>query len=441
MTDDQTAESMRVLANVNRLVGTRGVTFRNSIVQFSFCCPSRATYLTGQYAHNHGVLANEPPYGGFSTFAHQETTFPVALQNAGYHTVHIGKYLNGYGTPPVVPPGWSEWYGSVDPSTYRYFGYSLNENGTLTTFGRSPTDYQTDVYADIASKVVREQQARNDPLFLNVAFLAPHVQATERRQGAARVGRSPAVPAPRHAGHFAREPLPQPLAFDEGDVSDKPEEIRELPRLARQDEILITRHYRAELESLLAVDEAVARVVDALETAGQLDDTIMIFTSDNGYMHGEHRIAAGKGVLYEPAIQVPLLMSGPGIARGATRDELVANIDLAPTILELAQATPLRTVDGQSLVPLLQQSDEGVPWSRDVLLDSGGPLYLHNSGIRTSRYMYVELATHERELYDLRGDPQELRNRAGDPSLRSVQADLARRLAILKTCAGASCRR
>ena len=252
MTDDQTMASMSVLPKVRRLIGSQGVTFANSFVSFSLCCPSRATYLTGQYAHNHKVIGNLPPTGGYGAFKHQETTFPVALQRAGYDTIHIGKYLNGYGYPPLnVPPGWTDFRGSIDPSTYKYRGFSLNVNGHVKKYGNRASDYQTDVYADLATKVIRDHKGNHSPFFLNVAVLAPHVSAVEGASPQGHENAEQAVPAPRYVGHFRSVPLPEPPSFDEKDVSDKPRFVRAMPRITPKVRASMTRAYRAYLETLL----------------------------------------------------------------------------------------------------------------------------------------------------------------------------------------------
>src|SRR5439155_6954337 len=218
MTDDQDVASMRVIPNVQRLIAAQGVTFVNSFVNLSLCCPSRATFLTGQYAHNHGVLSNALPAGGYQKLDHSHT-LPVWLQRAGYATVHIGKYLNSYGLnmdQRTIPPGWSEWYGALDPSTYNYLDFSLNENGKIVHYGRNPTTYQTDVYTQKALDIIKRRAPSSQPFFLWVAYLAPHNIPGP-------------VPAPRHAGRFKNEPLPTPPSFNEQDVSDKPAAIRKLP--------------------------------------------------------------------------------------------------------------------------------------------------------------------------------------------------------------------
>src|SRR5215211_2376452 len=141
MVDDMNASALAYMPRVRSLIGTPGTTFANSVVSYSLCCPSRATFLTGQYAHNHDVLGNTPPDGGYAKLRGAET-LPVWLGRAGYATGHVGKFLNGYGrqNPTEIPPGWTEWYGSVDPTTYRMWGYTLNENGTLRTYGTSTVE-------------------------------------------------------------------------------------------------------------------------------------------------------------------------------------------------------------------------------------------------------------------------------------------------------------
>jgi N-acetylglucosamine-6-sulfatase len=435
MTDDQTLASMAVLTKTEQLIGDEGMTFSDNVVSFPVCCPSRATFLTGQYAHNHHVMGNRAPVGGYSSFKEQATTMPAALQRAGYDTIHVGKYLNGYGHDSLeVPPGWTDFRGSIDPSTYLYRDFSLNENGHIESFGRRASDYQTDVYARIAEDVITRRRRDDPPFLLNVAFLAPHAEA---REGVTEDITAHAVPAPRHAGRFRDAPLPVPPSFDEADVSDKPDSISRRPRLSPAVIGAVTRTYRAGLETLLAVDDAVEGVIGALEDTGVLDDTYVIFTSDNGFFRGEHRIPDGKVLLYEPSIRVPLLVRGPGVSRGASRDALVANIDLAPTILDLAGVRPLRTMDGRSLVPDLTTERPGP--HRTILLESGGP-HAPVRGVRTDRYVYIEDPTGERELYDLDVDPDELDNRAADPAMAGVRADLARRLDALRACAGESCR-
>jgi arylsulfatase A-like enzyme len=437
-TDDQTLESMRVMERTRALIGEEGATFENAFVSLSLCCPSRATQLTGSYAHNHGVLDIKPPWGGFEALDGSET-LAVWLQRAGYATVLLGKYLNRYGRrdPAEVPPGWTEWHGLVDPSTYSYYRFVLNHDGVLRRYGGA--DYQTDVITDQAEAIVTRRAASPQPFFLWVSYLAPH-NGLPREPGDPPGSPSP-VPAPRHRGLFAGEPLPRTPAFDEADVSDKPAAIRRRPRLGPAAERRIEHHYRQELESLLAVDEGVARIVAALERAGELEDTLLVFTSDNGYLHGEHRAPAGKVLPYEPSIRVPLLMRGPGVPRGLRLGQLAANVDLAPTLLEAAGATAAWEPDGLSLYRFLR--DPGVETGRDLLIE--GPARRRDglprfAGLRTPGHLFLQRDTGDRELYDLGRDPHQLRNLAGAGGAATLEAALARRLERLRWCAGAGCR-
>jgi N-acetylglucosamine-6-sulfatase len=436
MTDDQTVESLRVMENVRRLLAAQGTTFANSFVSFSLCCPSRATFLTGQYNHNNGVMSNGPPDGGYYALD-SSNTLAVWLQRAGYYTAHIGKYLNHYGdrNPREIPAGWSEWRGSVDPSTYRFYGYTLNEGGTLRTFGSDARSYQSDVYTEKALDVIRRRAPEAQPFFLSLAYLAPH-SGGPREAGDPQMATP--VPAPRHRDRFASEALPTPPSFNEADVTDKPAGIRGRRVIPPRQVTQVREMYQQRLESLLAVDEGIARIVAELERLGELDNTLIVFTSDNGFFHGEHRVPNGKVLHYEPSSRVPLILRGPGVPRGRTLPQLVANVDVAPTIVDAANATPSRRLDGRSLLPLLR--DPGRSWGRDLLLQRGGPAAQVFQALRTPRYKYVEYGNGDRELYDLASDPHELQSRHADAGLAALQAQLARRLAALRRCAGSTCK-
>jgi len=440
MVDDMNVSALAYMPQVRSLIGTAGTTFTTSVVSYSLCCPSRTTFLTGQYAHNHGVLDNAPPDGGYAKLRGAET-LPVWLRRAGYATGHVGKFLNGYGTqtPTEIPPGWTEWYGSVDPTTYRMWGYTLNENGMLRTYGTStvedPALYQTDVYATKAVSFINRRAPSTQPFFLSFAPLAPH---GERHDGADLSQRDPR-PAPRHRGDLDTAMVPKPPSWNEADVSDKPAAIRALPLIDAEAERRIEEvRLRGRLESLLSVDEAVASIVAALRSHGELNNTVIVFTSDNGWMQGEHRIRQGKVVPYEESIRVPLMIRGPGFPAGRQVNTIAANIDLAPTILEVAGATAGLTIDGRSLVPIASSPDTEL---RGIVIETGpkesGPWY---AGIRSARWKYVERSTGERELYDLNLDPYELRSLHADPRYAQVRQTLAARLATLRTCAGNACR-
>lgn len=440
MTDDQTLRSMRAMPGTRALIGDAGVTFTNSFVSNPRCCPSRATFLTGQYSHNHGVITNGPPRGGWPQLRGTSNWLPTWLRRAGYRTVHVGKFLNGYGRhdPAEVPPGWDEWYATVDPTTYRYYGYRLNENGTVRGHGRGrhPEWYATDYLARRSSEIVDRLAGSAQPFFLSVAFLAPHT-GSPREPGDPRGIGTPAV-APRHRGAFAAARLPRPPSFDEADVSDKPLFVRR-PRMRRRTVREIRVLYRQQLESLIAVDEGVERLVDSLRATGELGRTVVVFTSDNGYLAGEHRLAHGKANIYEPAVRVPLMIRGPGVPRGVLRSQLVGNVDLAPTILDVAGATAGRMQDGRSLLPLARHPRLGR--DRPLLFEVAKGARMRTTAIRTERWVYAEHAGGGRELYDLAGDPHQLSSLHAAPAFAGVRVALARRLNALRGCRGAACRR
>jgi N-acetylglucosamine-6-sulfatase len=438
-TDDQMLAEMEVLPQVRRLIGDEGVTFDNNFDSFSLCCPSRASLLTGQYSHNNGVRGNALPNGGYYKLD-STNTLAVWLKNAGYYTVHLGKYLNGYGTrnKTEIPPGWSEWHGAVDPTTYRYYNYTLNENGTLHTYCAKPQPscYQTDVYRDKADTILRERAGKG-PFFLWVAFLANHSGAPREGDDPPNLGTP--VPAPRYKNRFQGTPMPQPPSFNEADVSDKPASIRRRPLLTPRRIAAIQENWQQRRETLLAVDEAVTSIVDTLRSTGQLDNTLILFTSDNGFFHGEHRVANGKVLLYEPSIRVPLLMRWTGNAalpRGVHRSQLTMNVDYAETMLAAAGVKPGRVEDGVSLLPLWR--DGGKELGRDLLVDNS-PGNGHFDAIRSRHFLYAEYANGDRELYDLVKDPDELQSQHASPAYDGVKSALATRLHRLVSCAGAAC--
>jgi arylsulfatase A-like enzyme len=430
--DDQTVEEMRVMDHVSSLIGAQGATFANSFVNYSLCCPSRATFLTGQYEHNHRVASNQWPDGGFLRFEslHAYNNLAVWLHKAGYYTALIGKYLNAYKNDPPVPPGWSEWHAA--PEGYGVYNYVLNNNGTLVQYGSDPADFKQDVLTRKAVNLVDRRAPISKPFFLWLTYTAPHWSPPDPNPNPPFNCRHAAKPAPRDAHAFDDEPLPRPPNFNEADVSDKPGKIRDLPRLSQSQIADIQRGYRCELESLLSVDVGVKQVVDALEENGILDHTLVIYTSDNGYFHGEHRIPKDKQRIYEESIRVPLQMRGPGIPAGETVADPVINADLAPTIVDAANATARLTMDGTSLIPVAE--DPGLERGRELLIEE--PTF---EAIRTPRYMYAEHSGGAKELYDLAKDPFELQSRHDTPGYTSVKADLASRLDALKTCSGSSC--
>ena len=443
-TDDQTAESMRVMQNVNSLIGAQGATFTNSFVNYSLCCPSRSTLLTGQYAHNHGVLGNAPPDGGSERFTalHASDNLAVWLKTAGYYTALIGKYLRGRADDASVPPGWSEWHEA--PVGYGVYNYPINDDGIVTQHGQAPGDFKQDVLTGKAVDFINRRAPKPKPFFLWLTYTAPHWSPPDPNPNPPTNCGHAAKPAPRHAHAFDSEPLPTPPSLNEADVSDKQAAIAALPQLGAGQIADIQRKYRCELESLLSVDEGVKKVLNALQSKGALDDTLVIYTSDNGYFHGEHRIPPGKMRIYEESIRVPLQMRGPGIPPGVTVDPLAINADLAPTIVEVANAArPGLTMDGRSLIPLTEQPER--EQGRELLIEEPGTLSGAEvwgpgfEAIRTERYVYAEFTTGETELYDLQSDPFELQSLHADPAFDTIKAELADHLHQLQVCAGPTC--
>lgn len=447
LTDDQTLEMMRVMPQVQDLLADEGTTFANAFATFPLCCPSRATLLTGQYSHNHGVRNNVLPRGGHLRLDHSNT-LATWLQRDGYATAHVGKYLNCYGSThrlcgtagPDVPAGWDDWFGLPDPlpANYGYTSFDALDNGTLRHFGPAPDVYQTDVLADRAVADIHQFGERPQPFFLNVWTLAPH-----SGQGATAPNSVSPAPSPRYAGSMSAEPLPAHPSYGEADLADKPAYVRGFwsRHFANQNRVAITRTYRAMLESLRSVDDLVASVVEALSETGRLDRTVILFTSDNGWMFGEHRITFDKVVPYEESIHVPLVVRGPGFPAGATATQIVGNIDVAPTFLDLADARADRVVDGRSLVPIAGDASRAA--ERAVLLENWptgtSQRVPHYTGIRVQEQVYLEYDTGERELYDLAADPFQLTNLADDPAWGGRRSVLANALARMRNCSGATC--
>jgi arylsulfatase A-like enzyme len=432
--DDQTADSMQFMENTRRVLGLRGATFRSHYANWPVCCPSRATMLTGQYSHNHGVLGNSPPEGGFQAFDNENTT-AVWLQARGYATAHVGKFLNGYGNgegADPVPPGWTEWY-TGDGFTQNVYEYTLNENGALVAYGSEEDDFKQDVLTARAVQLINEHIGGGGPLYLQVDYTAPHSGGPQPLPQPPNNCQASARPAARHAHAFDDEPIPQDASFNEADVSDKPQEIQGLPVMDQAAIDNLTRRYRCRIESLLSVDEGVAAIVDALRAQGALQNTYIVYTTDNGFFTGEHRVQNGKTKVYEPSSRIPLILRGPGLPQGVTVRDLTTNADLAPTFVDLSGADPSLTMDGRSLIPAAEH-----PWverGRELLIDTN-----QYEAIHTQRYVWVEYDGGEEELYDLRTDPLQLQSAHDDPDYAAVRTRLADRLADLRNCAGPTCR-
>ncbi len=440
LTDDETASDFAFMPNVQNLLVGQGMSLPNFFVTVSLCCPSRSTILRGQYVHNHGVLTNSDPNGGYKQFmarGDESSTVATWLHDAGYRTALLGKYLNGYpdGQDRThVPPGWDEWDSPIGIGGYSEYNYQLNENGKLVSYGFTPNDYLVDVMAKKATGFIEGSATSGSPFFLYLAPFAPH---------------QPATPAPRHLQLFKDATAPRTPAYNEADVSDKPAYVRNRNAVTTGAGEQIDALYRKRLQSLQSVDEMVAGLVKTLTDTGQLDNTYIFLTSDNGFMQGQHRILMGKQVPYEESIRVSMVARGPGIPAGQARDYLAGNVDLAPTFAAIAGAKVPDFVDGRSLLPLLGASPPSADrWRTAYLIEhwlpqsdqEGDLIQLPEfHGVRTSEAAYVEYVTGERELYDLRSDPNELQNLAAraDPAVLKAFADL---VASLKTCSRDSCR-
>jgi arylsulfatase A-like enzyme len=636
VTDDgQRADDLSIMTQVKAQLGNSGVTFENAMASYSLCCPSRTTFLTGQYMHNHGITWNFWPEGGFFKFKHSTNNggwgniLPKWLQSAGYRTGLVGKYLNqtgepdpstakvrtatgangsttltltsgtsglavgdrvsgtrstrtasgasgsstatvtdssgiyagdyvvgkGYSTnnatvvsvngttvtlskplqastdqlttlrpgvetgsrvtkisgskvtsdtplnntlggsgnittetynPTEIPPGWNEWAGGVDPTTYAYYGYTLNVNGKLVTYGKcrhqykvldelgtdvtpplkvaytknplegcheenaqsdtysqngnSDKNYQTDVFASYAEKFISTNGKKAAPYFLWVTPTAPHTTTTT----GANEG-SPAIPPYRYRNLFATKALPLSPSYNEADVSDKPciqSFFCWFPRLIPQAEQLATNHYRGRQEAIMGVDDLVGRIVAAVKKTGEQNNTLIIFTSDNGWLLGEHRILAQKQFGFDESIKVPLVISGPGFSGGKRAAPMVTNADLAPTILRAAGATAGRPQDGVALQDILAAPNNWL--TRTVVIETGpNPRAPYYDGIHNSHY-HLEILHGgglplRYELYDIAKDPFEMNAVTDDPAYAGVLAQLVAQANRLHNCVGATC--
>ncbi|MBI3648082.1 MAG: sulfatase [Actinobacteria bacterium] len=386
--------------------------FPNAVISTPLCCPSRSTILTGRYSENTGVLDNRLGHA-----LDESNTLPVWLHDAGYTTALVGKYLNEYPFHrlPYVPPGWDRWVAKMNLSAgTTYYGYRFIDQGVSYGTSQTPADYATDLLADRAVGFLRTAPT-SAPYFLEFTPSAPH---------------SPITPPPKYVGRFAGVDLPRPPSFNEADVSDKPAWVQGLPPITAQKAELLAEHRQAESEALLAVDDAVRRIVEAAAARGDLDRTVIFFLTDNGYSFGAHRWI-GKACPYEECIRTPFAVRVPWVG-SRTVDDVVSNVDLASTIAGFAGATVGLPQDGVDLRGILEGGPGTPALARPGALIEylgGGPVP-HWVGVRTRDFTYVEDADGTVELYDLTGrlgpaDPGELDNRAEDPAYARERARLA----------------
>ncbi len=455
MTDDQTYDQLRFMPQVQSLLVEQGTSFVNFYTSTPNCCPSRAAFYSGQMPHNNGVSDNVPPLGGAQKFAsHLDQTIATWVQQSGYYTASIGKFLNGWGNPEKPdlwtggiepPPGWTHWFGLIDPTTYGYYNYSVSDDGTRRDYGNDPADYQTDVLGREVLDTITEGSQSGKPWFISWTPLAPHVGAGENVSTDGLYRGVLAIPSPAHAGKFADEPLSSSPSqvFDDAalrsaDLMNKPERVRNRVSSFPTSEKYATRTWRAALESIQSVDEWVGEIYRHLDALGELDRTTIIFTSDNGFFHGEHGLW-GKGLLYEEAVRVPLVIRGPGFPPGATADQMTMMVDLAPTILGITAADTSQLLDGIDLRPLAV--DPSLSADRVVFLETS---YTYSGGdstvaVRVGRWAFMKWSSGERELYDLSSDPYQMVNLIDDPPDMAALDLLDSLASQLATCEGSTC--
>ncbi len=398
--DDQRFDSSTILnymPNVTNWLVSQGVWFQNdSYTPTPLCCPSRTSFLTGLYSHDTGVWKNSPDVGGGVAYLDDSQTLAVWLSNSGYRTALVGKYLNGYSQleSTYIPPGWTDWYsdGGNDP----YFGDTINEKGKLVTFPK--TFYTTDLLGDITANLT---QTLPEPFFVWWTPHAPH---------------TPSLPPPRFANSCAvpqNFPAFRPPNFNEADISDKPPgTVSQFPMSSSQIQQMDSIRGQ-QICTLKAVDDNVGKIMSRLATSGRLDNTVVIYTSDNSIFWGEHRAGAlgsSKDAPYEETLRVPLIVRYPSLFPQNVIDttHFVMNIDMAPTIAQLAGVQIPVKVDGVSIVPILL--DPNAAWRSSILIEMADLQPNITYGIRTWQWKYIEDGNGYFELYNEIDDPYELSN-------------------------------
>ena len=472
LTDDQDLASFnrRTMPNTYRLLVDQGTTFTRHYDATPLCCPSRAALQSGQYGHNNGVLNNKPGYGNLEG---KDNLLPVWLQRAGYQTAYVGKFMNGYDSyvddRDDVAPGWDRW-SILSGNGLGYYDFTLTVDGKQRKEEYSGDRYMTDVLTERAIELV-DDLSGEDPFYLQLGELAPHVENLNANSGGPCGG--DAVPARRDEGRFDGIALPDLPAIREEDTTDKPPIVSGLPPLDARKLEQIRFRYQCRSETLPAVDRGIRDIADALRRNGELDDTVIVYSSDNGNFHGQHGLPGGKGLAYEQAAHVPFAMRVPPKYLGGNDPiprigAATANIDYVPTVVEWAgtDTCPVsteedcRVMDGRSLLPLLTGQADEWPKQRPILteldigkeqLQSGRGISCHYDGVRQGPWAYIrhtslpDLATgicadtDVVELYDHETDPFELDNLtavAAGARVAGVEERLARLTDELSDCAG-----
>jgi N-acetylglucosamine-6-sulfatase len=434
-TDDQDTETFRreVMPKTFRNLVDQGVTFENMITSTALCCPTRVTYLRGQYSHNHRVFSNYYPSGGYQKFrqmGYRSRQLPVWLKGSGYATAHVGRVMNGYSDfLPEIPRGWDTWVALAKEWGRQW--YQINDNGKLYTKARA-AEQDVDQLSRKAVGFVKSRAPSEKPFYLQVSTFQPHL---------------PYFYPKRYADKYASEEAPKPPSFNEANVSDKPSHIQKRSRLSGDQIAQLNEDYRKRLRGLRGVDDLISDLVVALKKAGEFQNTVFIFSSDNGYELGTRRATEGKIDPYEESINIPLVMRGPGIRKGMVQKRLASTNDIVPTIMDFAGAKEKPFFDGRSLKPLVDSKPTST-WRTAVgieylpTIDEGDIGYIPFYGVRTAggeKYVYYP-STGEKEYYNLNSDPYELRNEASKPANADRVAALAEKARQIRSCSGSSCR-
>jgi len=398
VSDDQRAGTMDFMPLTKQRIFDQGIVFTNAFVTTPLCAPSRASILTGMYAHRHGVRTND-----------DSLVLPTVidrLHDAGYFTGLVGKYLNSWsGTPRAEFDFWVSFPGGAEP----YVNPTLYVGDQLVQF----TGYQTDILRDYGLQFLQAASEQGRPFVLLFTPFAPHV---------------PATPAAEDRSLYPNLPAYRPPNFNEADVWDKPFWLRLLLPFTPFDTFRVDGTRRNQMRCVASLDRAVESLARDLERRGLLEGTVLVYLSDNGVYWGEHRLES-KSRVYEEAVRVPFAIRFlPLVASPRVETVLVANIDLAPTLYELAGLPVPSDVSGLSLVPLLTS---GAAWREDLMLE--GWVVPNYSAVRTETKVYVETRYDLPELYDLTSDPYELRNQFFNRAYASEIPVFHSRLGVLRT--------
>jgi arylsulfatase A-like enzyme len=459
LSDDQNLAQFtpELMPNTFKLLVDQGTTFTNFYTATPLCCPSRAAMLTGQYGHNNGVLSNVP---GYPLLREPENILPDWLDRVGYNTGEVGKWLNGYEKTvdkhKEEPPGWDKWHGLIGAHGYENFKVSNNGKKDIYEGGKPYlTDFIERTTSDLIDKFSRDEK----PWYLQVNELAPHVENFQA-ESKGRCG-GEAVPDTRDLGRFPDVQLPDNPAINESDISDKPTFIAGKDPLTKEQLATLRLRYECRAETIYSLDRSIGKIMQALSDSGELDNTVVIFASDNGTFHGEHRLPGGKGLPYDEAAHMPMVMRVPEQFRGGAPvakeiDEPTLNIDLVPTMVDFAGAPTCvegedgsdecRVMDGRSLVDLLAGDDSQWPKDRPLLheldlnvdaLDVGRGISCHYEGVRQGDWLYIRHTSIPEpgigacvdktvvEQYDTARDPHELDNLAAEPGRDTAEARAA----------------